>query len=304
MQAFSSFFQRAVGVISIVGASACGASRPAAQPLSGTVDEPFLPPVAQTSEGGEDCTRRGTCGNPPPLPLPTVADEPVPSVAPAAPSVDETIASTPTLDPDQAMPTNSVSTNATLELDKTASAMIDARSDLYSSGAGVPDGRRGGVLPSTITLAASGGYIVFSGVHGRVGCRRGSQWGPDGGTCAGGHTRLNAAASVSGIVVQDRTLFLVGVFLSDMPGPAPAGLDFSPHALGTARAQYEPQIGQSFFVGDGLTATGSGAQQRFVIPPGATKLYLGLADGYDFQGNPGAYADNTGSIAVGVAQRR
>jgi hypothetical protein len=299
-------FAGAIGLIT--AASGCGgSSRPAAAPLSGTVDEPFLPPVAQTSEGGEGCTNRGNCASPPPLI--TAAPASAAPVAPAAPAAapaltDETVASTPTLDPDQVMPKNSVSTNATLQLDQMASAMIDARSDLYSSSEPTADGRRGGVLPATITLAAGGGYVVFSGVHGRIGCEHSSHWGPDGGTCAGGHTRLNAADSVSGIVAADRTLFLVGVFLSDTPGPAPAGLDFSPRALGTSRHQYEPQLGQSFFIGDGLTETGSGAQQHFVIPAGATKLYLGIADGFGFQGNPAAYGDNTGSIAVGIAQKK
>jgi hypothetical protein len=84
----------------------------------------------------------------------------------------------------------------------------------------------------------------------------------------------------------------------------PAALDFSEAALGMAFAELRPQLGQSFFIGDGLTGTGSGAQQRFVTPAGATKLYLGFADAQAFQGNPGAYDDNTGSVAMRLTQVR
>ena len=61
---------------------------------------------------------------------------------------------------------------------------------------------------------------------------------------------------------------------------------------------------QSFFVGDGLTGTGTGTVQRFVIPEGATALYLGFADGNYFAGDPSWYSDNTGSIALQVTQKR
>jgi len=41
-----------------------------------------------------------------------------------------------------------------------------------------------------------------------------------------------------------------------------------------------------------------GAGGSFIVPIGATKLYLGLPDGFSFQGPPGTYNDNTGGFTV------
>ena len=41
-----------------------------------------------------------------------------------------------------------------------------------------------------------------------------------------------------------------------------------------------------------------GAGGSFIVPIGATKLYLGLPDGFSFQGPPGTYNDNTGGFAI------
>jgi hypothetical protein len=44
--------------------------------------------------------------------------------------------------------------------------------------------------------------------------------------------------------------------------------------------------------------------QTFIAPTGATRLYLGIPDGFSFAGAPGAYDDNDGSyrIRIGVNQ--
>jgi hypothetical protein len=44
--------------------------------------------------------------------------------------------------------------------------------------------------------------------------------------------------------------------------------------------------------------------QKFVVPKGATMLYLGYADGFSFQGTPGAYGDNKGGLRVTVTQEK
>jgi len=41
-----------------------------------------------------------------------------------------------------------------------------------------------------------------------------------------------------------------------------------------------------------------GTGGSFVVPMDATKLYLGLPDGFSFQGPPGTYNDNTGGFTV------
>jgi hypothetical protein len=53
-----------------------------------------------------------------------------------------------------------------------------------------------------------------------------------------------------------------------------------------------------FFIGDGLTGTGTGLNQVFAVPDGASQLFLGVADAYGFSGDPGYYGDNVGSVSV------
>ncbi len=205
------------------------------------------------------------------------------------------------IDPSQPMPEGSLGTDATLELGQAAKVTIDGRSDVYSSGSGTADQNRGGVLPTRVTLAPGGQVITFDRVVGKAGCMADASFGPDGGDCAGGYTDLYTAGNISGIVAHERTLFMVGVFLGGGTSGAPDRLDFSAGAMGIDFDELSPQLQQVFFIGDGFTA--GGAQQRFVIPQGATDLYLGYADGYSFQGDPGAYGDNTGGLSVTLTER-
>ncbi len=85
---------------------------------------------------------------------------------------------------------------------------------------------------------------------------------------------------------------LVGVFLpkngplsADQPGFL---LDFSSSGVGTSFTTLSPALQQIFFIGDGLTGTGSGSVQTFVVPTGASELYLGVADGFGWYNNSGA----------------
>jgi len=87
-------------------------------------------------------------------------------------------------------------------------------------------------------------------------------------------------------------MFLVGVFLGDDPpsDPAPRRLNF------TKRERFDllaPQIGQTFLIGDGQGRT-------YRVPKGATRLFLGFADAYTYQGNPGWYDNNAGRLMVTV----
>lgn len=82
---------------------------------------------------------------------------------------------------------------------------------------------------------------------------------------------------------------LVGVFLG--PGQpdltvAPATLDFSTPASRDFDS-LSPLLKQAFFIGDGLRNDGTTAQ-KFFAPAGATRLYLGLMDGFDNWNNAGA----------------
>lgn len=77
---------------------------------------------------------------------------------------------------------------------------------------------------------------------------------------------------------------LVGVFTTGAPpsGPAPAPLD-----SGVSFKTLSPGLSQIFWIGDGRTGTGTGLRQKFVVPAGATSLYLGVVDGSGWYNNPG-----------------
>lgn len=97
-----------------------------------------------------------------------------------------------------------------------------------------------------------------------------------------------------------RVMFLAGVFTAaaEPQDSAPATLDFSSTALTTSFTQLAPLLHQTFFIGDGLTGTGSGTTQSFLVPDAATHLYLGIVDGSYFVGGPNFYDNNRGDFSV------
>jgi len=82
---------------------------------------------------------------------------------------------------------------------------------------------------------------------------------------------------------------LVGVFLgSDLPdnSPAPPALNF----FTVASRDYvvlSPRLKQVFFIGNGRTSLG--AKQWVVVPPGATRLFLGTMDTFSWDNNVGEF---------------
>ena len=78
------------------------------------------------------------------------------------------------------------------------------------------------------------------------------------------------------------TMFLIGVFLGEhRPKSPPHLLSFfsGQRALGENFTQLRPALAQLFFVGDGFSVikrTGTTVRKTFVVPTGATHLYLGL----------------------------
>ena len=77
---------------------------------------------------------------------------------------------------------------------------------------------------------------------------------------------------------------LVGVFTNGTQpvDPAPAQLN-----SGVSFKTLSPGLNQIFWIGDGLTGTGTGKKQKFIVPTGAATLYLGVADGFGWANNPG-----------------
>jgi hypothetical protein len=81
---------------------------------------------------------------------------------------------------------------------------------------------------------------------------------------------------------------LLGVFLGPAQpdlSPAPGLLDF-----GTAASRdfafLAPLLQQPFFIGDGFRNDGV-TPQTFIVPAGATRLFLGTMDGYEWNNNSG-----------------
>jgi hypothetical protein len=71
---------------------------------------------------------------------------------------------------------------------------------------------------------------------------------------------------------------LIGVFVdSTHTYGAPLSLDFWT-IEGRSFSILSPRIQQLFFIGDGLTGTGTGERQQFRIPQGADILYLSTFD--------------------------
>jgi len=142
---------------------------------------------------------------------------------------------------------------------------------------------------------AEGGISFFNGYGGRI-------YGPQGNGVPGS-SRISAYGGISGYLGTQGAL--VGVFLDDSipSGAPPSTLDFSLLGLGVDFMSIEPELGQIFFIGDGVTA--GGAFQEFVAPLGSTRVAFGITDAFGFNGAPGAFDDNDGfySIKVGINER-
>lgn len=110
----------------------------------------------------------------------------------------------------------------------------------------------------------------------------------DGGATTGAHlvTLDGVSNGIANLVAPYSAL--VGVFLDDDPpdiSAAPSGLDFSTSGIGLEFPVLSPQLKQPFFIGDGRTS--ALVPQIFVVPNGATRLYLATHDGFGWNNNTG-----------------
>jgi hypothetical protein len=154
-------------------------------------------------------------------------------------------------------------------------------------------------LVSGISMA--GGALVFSGVTGGVHngpmCP-GTCYGPDGRVFRGEAFVQHDGGAVNGIAgVWAPMNALLGVFLDDTQPDLlapPDGLDF--RTIGLDFLALAPTLRQVFFVGDGFT--GGGTLQQFVIPVGATRLFLGTMDGFGWANNTGEFNVTVSNVAL------
>ncbi|HEY1552801.1 MAG TPA: hypothetical protein VGG28_33460 [Kofleriaceae bacterium] len=199
------------------------------------------------------------------------APDPGPTVvgnAPAKPPEPPIVTDSMPIDPTKPMPADTLGTNATLVVDQPSSVMVDGRADILSAAQTAADKTRGGVMPTQLALATSGGVVRVRGVSGKTTCGgKTAPAGPDDAGCSR----------------------LIGVFV----GVKTAKLRHGSDELGTTPTLH-PRLGETFVVGDGLTGTGTGDIQTIAIPKGATKLYLGYAGD--------TYGNNAGGVSAIVTQ--
>jgi len=85
---------------------------------------------------------------------------------------------------------------------------------------------------------------------------------------------------------------LVGVFLTNnnpRTQPTPPSLNFSTDAARNYDT-INPSIGQTFYIGDGVSD--NGVARKIVVPPGATRLFLGTNDSFVWRDNGGDFSVN------------
>lgn len=164
---------------------------------------------------------------------------------------------------------------------------------LAGAPAGTPTGdgdSAPGQSPALVScLPVNGGDILKFSATGTVSnCPSGcSVNGPDGGTLIINH----AVGALFNSDITAPVNSLVAVFLgpSAPVGPPPIALDFS-----SSRnfSRLSPLIAQVFFIGDGLgsIATIGVTCQEFVVPCGATRLFLGVMDGFEWNNNTGSFS--------------
>jgi hypothetical protein len=169
-------------------------------------------------------------------------------------------------------------------------------------------------LPFGVTLAdGTGRVLTVTNVSGTTGCAVGiTGFSADGLNASGnpcvGPENVSSLNKISGLTTNGRSMVLAGVFLGNtLPSSTPPTLSYGSGStqLSFGASSYGPfQLGQVFFIGDGLTGTslgtgsGGGSVQQFVVPDNATQLFFGFVDAANFVGTPGTYNDNSGSLTL------
>ena len=167
----------------------------------------------------------------------------------------------------------------------------------WTAGSPNPPSNLGGVhvqaspitVPSSIPIKP-GTSMTFDGINGGAtnDYTDASRYTADGNL--GYANATNTAGDEHGIAnMQAPINSLVGVFLNNtVPGSSspPSDLDFSTDAERDFTT-LSPQVNQMFFIGDGRNDAGN--VQQFVVPSGATRLFIGTWDSYEWNNNIGSF---------------
>lgn len=108
---------------------------------------------------------------------------------------------------------------------------------------------------------------------------------PDGELSDIGHNTNGSENGISDVTAPINAL--VGLFLDDTQpnsSGAPASLNFTSESSRNF-TELNPKLKQIFFIGDGKNS--GGARQQFIVPKGATRLYLATWDYYEWNNNSG-----------------
>ena len=177
-----------------------------------------------------------------------------------------------------------------------ASILVPVTANVYGSGHGgaaatpSPGGGGGGTAPPSVDVLTTTQFGFLGSGNAKFSPSQPTSTTPDG--LAGSTTPFNGFNGLSGFS-SNHDFALYGVFVGaiEPADPRPAALNFVGN---TTFASLSPQLNQVFYIGDGLTGTGSGSTQVFNPPAGALKLYFGLADGVNNPIDNGGYGDNSG----------
>jgi hypothetical protein len=190
---------------------------------------------------------------------------------------------------------------------------VSAFTDIYQSGGYNDNAGQGAILPLAYVFPAGPGQVLtFLSVTGEWTCNVSTNlpYTADGTTNPMGscypRANISPIGPFSGYDNTDYQGAMVGMFLEcGLPTTVAPTLRFyvNDGSQGGIKTDFEvlqPEIGQVFFVGDGLTGTGTGNHQMFLVPPTATHLYLGYVDSCSSSGfgSPGCYFDNGGAITA------
>jgi hypothetical protein len=174
--------------------------------------------------------------------------------------------------------------------------VVDGTDAVYGAGL---TGNGVSTAPVSVSFARGAGqFLRFSSVTGATNCcSQAPNSGPDG-TFSGG-TNVTALNGLSGISGPSQ-MFLAAVFINSnklpVAGNEPASRSYD--VADIARRKFRTRTNQVFFIGDGLTGTGTGTAQKFVIPKFADTVLFGFVDSFSFGGTPSFYGDNTGALTA------
>lgn len=147
---------------------------------------------------------------------------------------------------------------------------------------------------SPVSVAVSGGNVFTFSASGTTSVDGSCFAGPDGGCYTDQYSFSDNTSLPNGISsYAGPASALIGVFVG--PGtPSGTGTDNGDNPPDPTLTSHSPALNQVFFIGDGLTGTGTGSVQTFMAPGGAVVLYLAVAD------SVGGSTGNSGALSVTV----